>query len=277
MSTTVAELLRRGRALGLPGREVRALLSHRLEQGPTWLLAHGDATLEAKTFATCARALDRLAASEPLPYLLGEGDFAGLALTLSPATLIPRPDTEVLLEGALDRLPRGPCRILELGTGSGALALALKARRPDATLLASDISVDALAVARANAARHGLPVEFWESDWYRGLPADGFPVDAILSNPPYIAPEDPDLTPSVARYEPALALFAGDNGFAALQEILTGARTRLKPGGLLGLEHGYGQGPALAARLRAAGYDAVETLNDLADRPRATFARQPHG
>ena len=277
MSTTVAELLQRGRAFGLAARDVRAALSHCLRKGPTWLLAHGDAPLEPEAFAACADALERLAAGEPLPYLIGEGDFAGLALALSPATLIPRHDTEVLLDGALARLPAKPCRVLELGTGSGALALALKARRPELAVLASDISIEALAIARANAARHDLLVEFWESDWYRDLPAECFPVDAILSNPPYIAREDPDLAPSVARYEPALALFAEDNGLGALQAILTGARTRLKPGGLLGLEHGYRQGPALAARLRAAGYDAVETLKDTAGRPRATFARQPHG
>jgi protein-(glutamine-N5) methyltransferase, release factor-specific len=277
MSQTVAELLRRGRALGLSARDVRSLISHCLGQPPTWLLAHGDETLGPAYFAECLGALDRLAAGEPLPYLLEEGDFAGLALTLSRETLIPRADTEVLLEGALARLPAGPCRVLELGTGSGALALALKARRPEMTVLATDLSAPALAIAQANAARHGLLVEFWESDWYRGLPTECFPVNAILSNPPYIAPEDPDLTPSVARYEPALALFAEDNGLAALQAILTGARTRLKPGGLLGLEHGYRQGPALAARLRAAGYDQVETLNDSAGRPRAIFARQPHG
>ncbi|MEC8021308.1 MAG: peptide chain release factor N(5)-glutamine methyltransferase, partial [Pseudomonadota bacterium] len=193
------------------------------------------------------------------------------------ATLLPRADTEVLLEGLLRRLPAGPQRVLDLGTGSGALALALKAARPELSVMASDISPEALTVAQENARRLGLAVTFFESDWYDALPSSLFPLDAILANPPYIAPGDPELAPSVARFEPALALFAKDQGFDALERVLTGARSRLRPRGWLGLEHGYRQAVTLAARLQRAGYDALALERDTGGRPRATFARQPHG
>jgi len=277
MTNTVDALLAEGRALGLDPGAVRALLAQRLDRPPTWLLAHGREPIPPGAFTRCRDGLARLAAGAPLGQLLGVVDFAGLTLRVTEATLLPRPDTEVLLEGLLRRLPSGPLRVLDLGTGSGALALALKAARPELTVFASDISPDALAVAQKNATHLGLAVTFFESDWYEALPSSLFPMDAILANPPYIAPGDPELSPSVARFEPALALFAKDQGFEALERVLTGARSRLRPWGWLGLEHGHRQAVTLAARLQRAGYDELALERDTGDRPRATFARQPHG
>ena len=277
MTNTVDALLAEGRALGLDSGAVRALLAQRLDRPPTWLLAHGREPIPPGAFTRCRDGLARLAAGAPLGQLLGVVDFAGLTLRVTEATLLPRPDTEVLLEGLLRRLPSGPLRVLDLGTGSGALALALKAARPELTVFASDISPDALAVAEENARRLGLAVTFFESDWYEALPSSLFPMDAILANPPYIDPGDPELSPSVARFEPALALFAKDQGFEALERVLTGARSRLRPWGWLGLEHGHRQAVTLAARLQRAGYDELALERDTGDRPRATFARQPHG
>ena len=277
MTNTVNALLAEGRALGLDPGAVRALLAHRLDRSPTWLLAHGREPIAPEAFTSCRDGLVQLAAGAPLGQLLGVVDFAGLTLRVTEATLLPRPDTQVLLEGLLRRLPSGPLRVLDLGTGSGALALALKAARPELTVFASDISPDALAVAEENARRLGLAVTFFESDWYEALPSSLFPMDAILANPPYIASGDPELSPSVARFEPALALFAKDQGFEALERVLTGARSRLRPWGWLGLEHGHRQAVTLAARLQRAGYDELALERDTGDRPRATFARQPHG
>lgn len=277
MSATVDALLAEGRALGLDSGAVRALLAHRLDRPPTWLLAHGRDPLAPGAVTACREGLARLAAGAPLGQLLGVVDFAGLTLRVSEATLLPRVDTEVLLHGLLRRLPPGPQCVLDLGTGSGALALALKAARPELTVFASDISPDALAVARDNAARLGLAITFFESDWFEALPPSLFPLDAIVANPPYIAPGDPELAPSVARFEPALALFAKDQGFDALERVLTGARSRLRPRGWLGLEHGHRQAVTLAARLQRAGYDEPVLERDTGGRPRATFARQPHG
>jgi release factor glutamine methyltransferase len=277
MTGTVDALLAEGRALGLDPGAVRALLAHRLDRPPTWLLAHGREPLTPGAFSACREGLARLAEGVPLGQMLGVAEFAGLTLRVTEATLLPRTDTEVLLEGLLRRLPSGPLRILDLGTGSGALALALKAARPELTVFASDISPDALAVAQGNAAHLGLAVTFFASDWYAALPSSLFPLDAIVANPPYIAPGDPELAPSVARFEPALALYATDQGFDALERVLTGARSRLRPGGWLGLEHGHRQAVTLAARLQRAGYDALALERDTGGRPRATFARQPHG
>ena len=277
MTDTVDALLAEGRALGLDPGAVRALLAQRLDRSPTWLLAHGREPISPGAFTRCRDSLAQLAAGAPLGQLLGVVDFAGLTLRVTEATLLPRPDTEVLLEGLLRRLPPGPLRVLDLGTGSGALALALKAARPELTVFASDISPDALAVAQENATHLGLAITFFESDWYEALPSSLFPMDAILANPPYIAPGDPELSPSVARFEPALALFAKDQGFDALERVLTGARSRLRPRGWLGLEHGHRQAVTLTARLQRAGYDEPALERDTGGRPRATFARQPHG
>ena len=179
MTGTVDALLAEGRALGLDPGAVRALLAHRLDRPPTWLLAHGREPIAPAAFNACREGLAQLAAGAPLGQLLGTVDFAGLTLRVNQATLLPRADTEVLLEGLLRRLPAGPQRVLDLGTGSGALALALKAARPELSVMASDISPEALTVAQENAGRLGLAVTFFESDWYDALPSSLFPLDAL--------------------------------------------------------------------------------------------------
>lgn len=215
-----------------------------------------------------AARLDQLAArrgaGEPLAYLVGYADFRSLRLVVSPAVLVPRPETEELVSLALEKLARriSP-RVLDLGTGSGAIPLAIKAERADAQVLAVDISPAALAVARGNAERLGLTVDFLESDWYTKLPA-GLRVDLIVANPPYVAAGDAHLAGDGLRFEPMLALTDGADGLACLRTIVAGAPERLNEGGWLLCEHGYDQGGACRALLAAAGFAQVQTWQDLA-------------
>ena len=226
---------------GLVPIDARALLSHVMGRDRAWLIAHASDRLEraqAEAFFALAK---RRRDGEPVAYLVGEREFWGLALAVSPAVLIPRPETETLVEAALARLPRDrPLRIVDLGTGSGAIALAIAHERPDARVWATDVSEEALAVARGNAERLALRnVTFACADWYAGVPAE--PFDAILSNPPYVAPGDPHLTEGDLRFEPRVALSPGEDALGALKSIVTGARDRLVPGGSLIVEHGYDQ------------------------------------
>ena len=209
---------------------------------------------------------------EPIAYLTGTREFWGLPLVVSPSVLIPRPETETLVELALARLPMDrDSRVLDLGTGSGAIALAIAHERPRATILATDVSADALDVARDNARRLGLAnVEFAQSDWYDGLaPASaGGAFDLIASNPPYIDAADPHLREGDIRHEPARALTPGGNGTAAIVRIVAGAHERLAPGGSLAVEHGHDQADAVRAMFAAAGFEEVVAVRDLAGIPR---------
>jgi release factor glutamine methyltransferase len=253
------------------------LLAHVLGKPRGWLLAHADAAVAAGPAAAFAALVERRSAGEPVAYLTGQRGFWRFDLAVTPATLIPRPETELLVELALERLPPGrPLRIADLGTGSGAIALALAYERPSARVVATDASAPALAVARANAqALHLENLAFRAGDWLAPLAGERF--DLIVSNPPYIADDDPHLGEGDLRYEPATALASGADGLDAIRTIAAAAPAHLDRGGWLLLEHGWEQGEAVRGLLRAAGFDAVETRPDLEGRDRASLGRWPEG
>lgn len=253
--------------------DARALLAHALECSPIWLFAHGDDALDPAALLRFETLLQRRMQGEPVAYLIGHRGFWTFDLKVSPQTLIPRPETELLVELALARAPADQAlRIADLGTGSGAVALALAHERPQARVIAVDVSEGALDVARANAAAMGLGnVEFRQGDWLRPLAGERF--DLIASNPPYIAEGDPHL--EALRYEPEPALSSGRDGLDAIRIIAGDAPAHLRPGGWLLLEHGLDQGDAVRGLLHAAGFDRVLTHRDLEDRDRVTSGRWP--
>jgi release factor glutamine methyltransferase len=247
------------------------LLAHVVEQPRAWLYAHGDDDVDGETATRFARLLERRAVGEPVAYLTGNRGFWRFDLRVTPDTLVPRPETELLVELALQRLPpEQPLRIADLGTGSGAIALALASERPRARVVASDASVAALAVARGNAVALGLAnVEFREGDWLAPLHAERF--DLIAANPPYVAVGDPHLEQGDLRFEPTAALSSGSDGLDAIRAIVRAAPSHLAPGGWLLLEHGSDQGTAVRDLLHHAGFSAVETAPDLERRDRVTL------
>ena len=262
-------------ASGLVPVDARVLLAHVLDCDRAWLVAHGGDPLtreQAQAFFALAK---RRRDGEPVAYLTGRREFWGLDLAVTPAVLIPRPETETLVEAVLARLPADArVRVLDLGTGSGAIALAIAKERPLARVTATDVSPEALDVARANAARLGLGnATFVRSDWYAGAP-DG-PYDAIVANPPYIDPADPHLVQGDLRFEPRGALTPGSTGLSALAAIVAGASGRLAPGGLLAVEHGFDQGERVRALFDDAGFVAVEAFRDLAGLWRVVAGRSP--
>jgi release factor glutamine methyltransferase len=249
------------------------LLAHVLQRPRAWLLAHGDAEVPADAARRFETLLARRADGEPVAYLTGRRGFWTFELQVGPATLVPRPETERLVELALERLPAGRASaIADLGTGSGAIALALALERPQARVVATDASADALAVARANAASLGIAnIEFLEGDWF--APLAGRRFDLVASNPPYIALGDPHLGMGDLRHEPASALASGRDGLDAIRTIARDAPTHLVPGGWVLLEHGWTQGEAVRALLAAAGFAGVLTAQDLEGRDRVTLGR----
>ena len=251
------------------------LLGHALGRAWTWLIAHRDAPVPPDAAEGFRSLLARRAAGEPVAYLTGRRGFWRFDLAVTPDTLIPRPETELLVELALDRLPAGaPLAIADLGTGSGAIALALAHERPRARVLATDASAGALAVARANAQTLGLAnVRFAEGDWCAPLAGERF--DLIASNPPYIAENDPHLVEGDLRFEPASALSSGADGLDAIRRIAVDARRHLQPGGWLLFEHGWDQGDAVRTLLASLGYAEIATERDLEDRDRVTLGRWP--
>lgn len=271
---TPETLLRAARSRIDPA-EALLLLAHVLGKSAAWLYAHGDARVvdgDARRFKDLVA---RRQAGEPVAYLTGRRGFWSLDLAVGPGILIPRPETERLVELALDRLPPGrPARLLDLGTGSGAVALALARERPAAQVTATDASAEALEVARRNAVEHDLAnVRFAHGDWY--VPVAGERFDLIASNPPYIAAGDAHLAQGDLRFEPASALASGEDGLDALRVIAAGAPAHLAPGGWLLVEHGYAQGAAVRALFARAGLEAVETVRDLEDRDRVTVGFWP--
>ena len=250
------------------------LLVHVLDKPRSWLFAHRDERATAEQAATFDALVRRRAKGEPVAYLTGQRGFWRFDLAVTPATLIPRPETELLVELALERLPTDRAlRVADLGTGSGAIALALAHERPRARVTATDASVSALAVAQANAAALRLGnVEFGHGDWYTPLGDACF--DLIASNPPYIASGDPHLEEGDLRYEPASALSSGTDGLDAIRAIAGGALAHLMPGGWLLLEHGWDQGEAVRELLCAAGFAQVRTERDLEGRDRVTLGRR---
>jgi release factor glutamine methyltransferase len=253
--------------------DAELLLAHVLDRPRSWLYAHGDAALDATAVTRFEALLARRAQGEPVAYLTGRRGFWRFELAVTPATLIPRPETELLVELALARLPaERALRVADLGTGSGAIALALAFERPRAQVVATDASPDALAVARGNAAALGLAnVAFRQGDWFAPLAGERF--DLVASNPPYIAAGDPHL--AELRFEPAAALASGADGLDAIRAIVRDAPAHLQPGGWLLLEHGPDQGAAVRALLHAAGLVAVATERDLERRERVTLGRRP--
>ena len=256
------------RALGLNTAEARldaqVLLGQALGQSRAWLIAHGGDPLDPAQTAAFADLFERRWSGEPIAYILGEREFYSLNFKVTPAVLIPRPETELLVELALERIPAdGPCRVLDMGTGSGAVAVTLALHRPHADVVAVDQSVTALEVARENAQRLGADkLRLIQSDWYDALGGETF--DLIVSNPPYIAAADPHLAQGDLRFEPATALASGTDGLDDIRAIVRGATAHLQPGGWLLFEHGYDQAAACRDLLVQAGFEQVASVADLA-------------
>jgi release factor glutamine methyltransferase len=265
---------------GLIPLEAQVLLAHLLGRDRAWLVAHAtDALPRDRADAFFALARRRRDGGEPIAYLTGFREFWGMTLAVTPNVLIPRPETETLVERALARLPADRAlRILDLGTGSGAIALALARERPLAQVLATDVSDAALLVARANARRvNAHNVEFVHADWYADLPAAEVPYDLIASNPPYIAAGDRHLAEGDVRFEPMAALVSGGDGLDALRAIVAGAAERLAPEGWLIVEHGYDQAQSVRELFAAAGFTSLESTRDLAGIQRVMAGRRPPG
>jgi release factor glutamine methyltransferase len=285
-AATVGEMLRRLPAeFGIDRLDARLLVEHVSGLAHAALIARPEHPLAADHCTELTTLAARRGAGEPLAYLLGEAEFYGLRLAVSPAVLVPRPETELLVDLAIERLQERaaaapePLTVLDLGTGSGAIPLAIKAAFPAARVLAIDVSAAALAVARGNAECLHLSVDFIESDWYGNLPT-GLMVDVLVSNPPYVAADDPHLAGDGLRYEPVGALTDGADGLSALRRIVSGAAGHLKPGGWLLMEHGYDQAAAVRDLLAAAssgggssGFRDVGSWRDLAGIERVTGGR----
>ena len=272
---SVAEALAIARAAGVDRLDAQRLLAHLLARPRSWLIAHDDAVLDAAQADALHAGLARCGAGEPLAYVIGEAGFHGLMFEVSADVLVPRPDTEVLVDWALERLAaawagEAAPRVIDLGTGSGAVALAVKHAHRSAQVLATDVSAAALAVAQRNARRLGLEVPMRAGSWWAAAPA-GQRFHLALSNPPYIAGDDHHL--AALHHEPTLALTPGGDGLGALREIARGAPAHLEPGGWLLLEHGHDQAAAVRDLLRARGFGAVQTRHDLAGHTRCSGGR----
>jgi release factor glutamine methyltransferase len=255
--------------------DAEVLLLHALGKPRSWLFAHAEDEASADVQAACAALVERRAAGEPVAYITGRRGFWSLDLEVTPATLIPRAETELLVELALARLPQGgPYAVADLGTGSGAVALALAQERPHARVVATDCSAEALAVARRNAQRLGIHnVSFAHGDWLAPLADRRF--DLVVSNPPYIEAADAHLAQGDLRFEPMTALASGKDGLHAIRVIVAAARAHLAGRGWLLFEHGWKQGVAARELLQAAGYGEVFTAQDLEQRDRVSGGRQP--
>lgn len=265
------------RAYPLPRLEARLLLMHVLP-GLTHarIVAHPEDRLGAEDSAAFRRLAERRLAGEPIAYLLGAREFFGRPFSVSPAVLIPRPETEHLVEAALARRNGVPAEVVDLGCGSGAIAVTLALEAPQWRVTAVDVSPAALAVARENALRLGARVEFLAGSWFDPLPAQRR-FDLIVSNPPYIAGNDHHLSEGDVRFEPRLALTDEADGLECLRAIVDGAPRHLLPGGWLLFEHGYDQGAAARQLLEARGFVSVETLPDLAGLDRLSLGCWPAG
>jgi release factor glutamine methyltransferase len=290
LPATVQQALQHARGLGLERLDAQVLLLHTLGRDPhdrAWLIAHDTDPLPPDLARHLQGLCKRRASGEPVAYLIGQREFHGLTLQVDARVLDPRPDTETLVDWALERLQHLPgATVLDLGTGSGAIALAIRHRCPDSQVWALDASAEALAVARANGRRLGLPVMFLQGNWLRDWEGQRQAVDQshpqgpslphcfdlIVSNPPYIRTDDPHL--AALTHEPLTALASGADGLDDLREIVAEAVGHLQPGGWLLLEHGWDQAEAVAALLRQAGFEAVEHRLDLAGHRRCTGGRR---
>jgi release factor glutamine methyltransferase len=268
---------RLARALGLTLREaqleVQLCAMRALGIDRTRLIADLELAAQARASAAYRALLERRTAGEPMAYILGEREFHGLDFAVNPAVLIPRAETETLVDLALEHIaPDLPVRVLDLGTGSGCIAVTLAALRPMARVTATDVSEQALAVARSNAAGHGIEhIDFRLGDCYALVRSEVF--DLIVSNPPYVAEGDPHLAQGDLRFEPKQALTSGPDGLDLIRRIVAGAPARLRAMGWLLLEHGYDQGERVSQLLQAAGFGTVRTVADLAGLPRVSAGR----
>jgi release factor glutamine methyltransferase len=279
VATEISELIAEGaarlqRVAEDPRHEAEILLGAALGRPRSFLLAHpGHQVLDCEATDRYESQVTRRAHGEPIAYILGEKEFWSLPLEVEPNVLIPRPETELVVERALTHLPKdATCDVLDLAAGSGAIALAIASERPRCRVTGTDLSPEAVTLAIRNAVRLGLErVELHVGAWF--APVHGQAFDLIASNPPYIAEGDTRVEPAVRRYEPYAALYSGPTGLEALTEIASGAGKHLKPGGWLVLEHGDTQGQAVRGLLASAGFDSIATHRDLAGRERCTEGR----
>ncbi len=264
---TIGGLLRES---GLPRLEAELLLCSLLGCERVRLIARAEEAVDSSRARSAHARFARRRAGEPVSYITGWREFYGLALRVNPEVLIPRPETERLVELALERLP-APARVLELGTGSGAIAIALATERPGLGIVATDVSEAALALARRNARDHGVEIAFVLSDWFDALGPEQF--DLIVANPPYVAAGDAHLERGDVRFEPRLALVGSEDGLDCIRKIAADARTRLRVGGWLLLEHAYDQKDRCVELLLELGYADVGDFQDLAGWPRVCAGR----
>ena len=257
-----------------PRLDAELLLARSLDVARSYLFAHPEEPMDPGAAARFREVLDRRIEGLPMAYISGEKEFWSMTLMVNPATLVPRPDTETLVDQALTRISRRTAmRIVDLGTGSGAVALAIARERPLCQVVATDVSTDALAVASLNARELAIPkVEFVAGHWIE--PIAGRTFDLVVSNPPYVASADPHLL--ALRHEPASALAAGPDGLDAIREIAATAMSVLEPGGDLLIEHGADQADAVADILRDNDWTDSSNVNDLSGRPRVSAARKPN-
>lgn len=265
--TTIAAIMQRAPLAQL---EARILLAHVTQLSRVQLITQSERALTADEAQQLSQLFARRLAGEPIAYLTGEREFFGLSFDVSPAVLIPRPDTELLVELAIEHLP-SQGRALDMGTGSGAIAIALAHARPDASVTALDVSAEALAIATSNARKNQVKADFLRSDWFSAVEAQRF--DLIVSNPPYIVAGDPHLSEGDLRFEPVDALTDHGNGLSDLHTITRDARAYLAPGAWLLMEHGYDQAAAVRAALSAHGYNEVQSWRDLAGIERVSGGR----
>ena len=258
-------------------QDAERLLLHVLGKGKAWLMTHGEELLPCDLPESYSELLERRYNGEPIQYILGETEFYGLPFRVTPHVLIPRPETEHLVEKVLSLAARFPApRIVDVGTGSGAIAVALARELPHARISATDISEPALDVARGNAELNGVTscIRFFEGDLLSAVAGEQF--DFVASNPPYVPADDrATLSVEVGEYEPALALFAGDDGLAVYRRLISAAFDALTPGGFIVLEIGLGQSPAIRDMLARSGFERIEFLPDLQGIPRVACAQRP--
>lgn len=253
------------------GLDAELLLAAVTGLGRAAIMAHPERELGDDEFARFNADVARRSRGEPLAYVVGHREFHSLDLLVGPAVLVPRPETELLVEAALARLPRGAARVLDLGTGSGAVALAMKHQHPGLDVTGVDCDPSALEIARANGDRLSLPVRWLESNWLSAVAGETF--DLIVSNPPYVRSRDPHFDQALA-FEPRLALDGGEDGLDAYREIFGGAAGRLAPGAWLVLEHGFDQRDAVVDLAESGGFRAEAVIDDLSGQPRVACFRE---
>lgn len=277
---TIAEALTQGaeklQNLPNPPFETALLLAHTLKVNRSYLIAFPEKTLSTEAYQYYCVVLERRAQGEPFAYITGEREFYGLSFTVNQETLIPRDDTEIIVDQALTLIPQNissDYHLLDLGTGSGAIALALKKCRPDITITAVDYYETTLKIAKANGERNQLEINYLQSNWFSNIPKQHF--DMIVSNPPYIDPLDQHLEGDGVKFEPKRALIAPENGLADLYHLIDNAPEYFRQGGYLLLEHGYDQREALQLRMQARGYREIKTVKDYGGQDRVTIGFFP--